>query len=138
MASRRLGRERALQALYSISVGDRDPAEARTEVLGEAAGSSHRTFVRDLVLGTLDFRSQADVILGPLLEGWSVERLPTIDRLLLEMGTFELRGQSATPPAVAINEAVELAKRYSTEDSGRFVNGVLSAVAKGQAIDARR
>src|SRR5579872_6639133 len=138
MPSRRLGREQALQALYSISVGDRDPAEALTEVLGEAAGSSHRTFVRDLVLGTIDFRLQADVILGPLLEGWSVERLPTIDRLLLEMGTFELRGKSATPPAVAINEAVELAKRFSTEDSGRFVNGVLNAVAKGQAVDAQR
>ena len=58
--------------------------------------------------------------------------MPTIDRLLLEMATFELHCRPETPTAVAINEAVELAKRFSTEDSGRFVNGVLSAVANGK------
>lgn len=130
MTSRRLGREQALQALYSAEIGGRDPAEALGEVVGDAAESSHRAFVRDLVMGTLDYRGEADRIVSPLLEGWVLERLPTIDRLLLEMGTYELRPGGATPPAVAINEAVELAKRFSTEDSGRFVNGVLNAVVK--------
>lgn len=130
MSSRRLGREQALQALYSAEVGGRDPAEALGEVVGEGADATHRTFVRDLVMGTLGYRGEADRIVAPLLEGWSLERLPTIDRLLLEMGIYELRGCPGTPAAVAINEAVELAKRFSTEDSGRFVNGVLNAVAK--------
>ena len=129
MATRRLGRERALQALYSIAVGRREPGDALAEVVDEGADASHRGFVRDLVFGTLDFSPQADLILGPLLEGWTIERLPTIDRLLLQMATYELRHGTDTPPAVAINEAVELAKRFSTEDSGRFVNGVLNAVA---------
>jgi N utilization substance protein B len=133
MASRRLGREQALQVLYSIAIGGREPGEALDEVIGAEVDSAHRTFVRDLVLGTLEYSGRADEIVGPLLEGWTIERLPTIDRLLLQMGTFELRCRPESPPAVAINEAVELAKRFSTEDSGRFVNGVLNAVAKADA-----
>jgi N utilization substance protein B len=127
--SRRQGREAALQALYSIAIGHRDPSEALQEMVGDA-DTDHRAFVKDLVLGTLDYATQADTTIGPLLSGWTLERLPTIDRLLLEMGTFELRCRPDTPPAVVINEAVELAKRFSTDDSQRFVNGVLSAVAK--------
>jgi N utilization substance protein B len=135
MKNRRLGREQALQALYSMEIGGREPADALGEVVGESADAAHRTFVRELVLGTLEYREQADRIVEPLLEGWALERLPTIDRLLLEMGTYELRGRSQTPRAVAINEAVELAKRFSTEDSGRFVNGVLNAVARGEVAE---
>lgn len=135
MSSRRLGREQALQALYSIVVGHREPSDALSDVLGDRSDTDHRTFVKDLVTGTLDYAPEADVAFSPLLAGWTLERLPTIDRLLLEMGTFELRCRPQTPPAVVINEAVELAKKFSTEDSNRFVNGVLNAVAKeaGQA-----
>ena len=133
MASRRLGREQALQVLYSIEVGGREPSEALDEVVGSETDSAHRAFVRDFVLGTVEYADRANEIVGPLLEGWTIERLPTIDRLLLQMGTFELRCKPESPSAVAINEAVELAKRFSTEDSGRFVNGVLNAVAKADA-----
>jgi N utilization substance protein B len=130
MATRRSGREEALQALYAVDIGGRDPGEAIDEVVPENAPSDHRRFVRGLVLDTLAFAPQADAIVGPLLEGWTVERLPEIDRLILRMATCELRCSSDTPRAVAINEAVELAKKFSTEDSGRFVNGVLNAVAR--------
>ena len=133
MPSRRIGREQALQALYSVVVGTREPADALTEVIGDRADAEHRAFVKDLVLGTLDYTEQADLVVGPLLEGWTLERLPTIDRLLLRMGTFELRCRPETPSAVVINEAVELAKKFSTEDSGRYVNGVLNAVATAKA-----
>jgi len=128
--SRRKGREAALQALYSIVIGHRDPSDALDEMIGEQADAAHRGFVKDLVLGTLEYAPLADTALSPLLEGWTLERLPTIDRLLLEMGTFELRCRKGTPAAVVINEAVELARKFSTDDSNRFVNGVLSAVAK--------
>lgn len=138
MASRRMGREQALQALYSVTVGQREPGEALAEVVGDRAEADHRTFVKELVYGTLEYGQAADDIVRPLLEGWTIERLPTIDRLLIEMGTFELRCCPQTPSAVAINEAVELAKRFSTEDSGRFVNGVLNAVAKsGKGSDVQ-
>ena len=90
---------------------------------------AQRAFVRDLVLGTVGSANQSDARLAPLLEGWTIERLPTIDRLVLRMAVYEMtRGEVPTP--VVINEAVELAKRFSTEDSGRFVNGVLSSVAR--------
>jgi len=87
MPSRRQGREAALQALYAIVVGRREPGEALTELVGEGSESEYRAFVKDLVTGTLDHAAEADEILVPLLEGWTLERLPTIDRLLLEMGT---------------------------------------------------
>lgn len=130
MPSRRQAREAALQALYAIAVGHREPGDALAELVGEGGDTDYRAFVKDLVLGTLDNAAEADVLLAPLLEGWTIERLPTIDRLLLEMGTFELRHRPQTPRAVVINEAVELAKKFSTDDSNRFVNGVLNAIAQ--------
>lgn len=130
MPSRRMARELALQALFSVEVGHRDPAEVLDEYLATFSESAQRHFVKELVLGTLEHTGESDEALTPLLEGWTIERLPTIDRLLLRMGTFELRHQPLTPRPVIINEAVELAKRFSTEDSGRFVNGVLSALSK--------
>jgi N utilization substance protein B len=132
MSSRRIAREQALQVLYSVVIGDRKPEEAVSEIVGEGADSEQRAFVEELALGTLEYADQADRIVSPLLEGWAIERLPTIDRLLIEMATFELHCRPETPRAVAINEAVALAKRFSTEDSGRFVNGVLSAVANAK------
>jgi N utilization substance protein B len=125
-----MARELALQALFSVEVGHRDPSEVLEEYLATFSESAHRLFVKDLVLGTLEHIDESDASLAPLLEGWTIERLPTIDRLLLRMGMFELRYCPQTPRPVVINEAVELAKRFSTEDSGRFVNGVLSAVSK--------
>ena len=68
-------------------------------------------------------------LLGRHATGWSVERMPAVDRCVLEMATFELLDEADVPVAVVLDEAVELAKTYSTEDSGRYVNGVLSAVA---------
>jgi N utilization substance protein B len=133
MAARRLWRQQALQALYAVTIGGRDPAEAIDEIVGEQAGAEHRTFVRDLVRGTLDFTPEADALVGPLLESWTIERLPSIDRCLLRMATYELEHRPETPPPVAINEAVMLAKKFSTEDSGRFVNGVLGAIARSHA-----
>lgn len=100
------------------------------ETVGTAATVETRTFVRDLVLGTLDNVDASDAIIAPLLDGWTLDRLPTIDRIVLRMSLFELI-HIGTPPAVVINEAVELAKKFSTEDSGRFVNGVLAKAKAG-------
>lgn len=131
MASRRHARELALQALFGVEVGHRDAEEMISETSG-TVDSEQRRFVKDLVLGTLESTSDADAVLEPLLEGWTIERLPTIDRLLLRMSVFELTHRD-TPAAVVINEAVELAKRFSTDDSPRFVNGVLSSFSKRSA-----
>ncbi|MBV8644757.1 MAG: transcription antitermination factor NusB [Candidatus Eremiobacteraeota bacterium] len=123
--SRRHGREVALQALYGTEVGKKPADEMLTELLARDESSEGRAFVRDLVLGTLENADESDALVAPLLEGWTLDRLPTIDRIILRMSAFELRHRRETDAAVVINEAVELAKKFSTEDSGRYVNGVL-------------
>lgn len=133
MPTRRTGREQALQALYAVDVGSRDAADALDEIVGARASADHRTFVRELVLGTLDGREEADALISEHLRGWTLERLPSLDRLILRMATYELRHRPQTPEAVIVNEAVELAKKFSTEESGKYVNGVLSAIGRGRA-----
>jgi N utilization substance protein B len=128
--TRRFARELALQTLYSVEVGKNTPAEALEQTLTMPNESEQRAFVRDLVFGTLEFADQSDAVIAPLLQGWTLERLPTLDRLVLRMSIYELQHRKETPPAVVINEAVELAKKFSTEDSGRFVNGVLASASR--------
>jgi N utilization substance protein B len=128
--TRRYARELALQTLYSVEVGKNTPAEALEQTLTMPEVAKERAFVRDLVFGTLEFAAESDAVIAPLLQGWTLERLPTLDRLVLRMSVYELQHCKETPPAVVINEAVELAKKFSTEDSGRFVNGVLASASK--------
>lgn len=128
--TRRQARELALQTLFSIEIGKHEPARALEDSQAQRGADTQRGFIGDLVLGTLDYSADADAVIVPLLQGWTLERLPTIDRLILRMAVYELRRRSDTPRAVVINEAIELAKKYSTEDSGRFVNGVLSNASK--------
>ena len=130
-SSRRFARELALQTLYGTEVGKRAPDEMLGETTARIDGAEGRAFIKDLVYGTIEFSDDSDAVIAPLLEGWTLERLPTIDRIVLRMAVFELQHRSDTPPPVVINEAVELAKKFSTEDSGRFVNGVLSKAARG-------
>jgi N utilization substance protein B len=133
--SRRFARELALQALYGIEVGHRSPADVIDETCTRLDDSEGRTFVRDLVLGTLEHAAESDATLAPLLSGWTIERLPTIDRGLMRMAIFELQHVPEIPAAVIINEAIELAKRFSTEDSPRYVNGVLDRAARVIRVD---
>lgn len=86
-------------------------------------------FVADVVRGVLERREDLDGRIAEHLVGWTIARLAVLDRVLLEIATFELVAHPDTPVAVVINEAVELASRFSTEQSGRFLNGVLSSVA---------
>jgi len=83
-------------------------------------------FIETLCRGSIAHQREMDDLIVPLLQGWSLERLASVDRAILRMALFELQ-QMDTPAAAVIDEAVELAKRYGTEDSGRFVNGVLGA-----------
>jgi N utilization substance protein B len=128
--TRRYARELALQTLYSVEVGHNDPAAALEATVDAASDSSDRAFVRDLVFGTLENEVASDAEIVPLLTGWTIERLPIVDRIVLRMSIYELRAHPETPQAVVINEAVELAKKFSTDDSGRFVNGVLASAAR--------
>ena len=83
-----------------------------------------------LVEGVEDQRDEIDALLTDHARGWTLERMPVIDRTVLRIATYELLDRPEVPTAVVIDEAVELAKRFSTDDSGRFVNGMLSAITK--------
>ena len=117
-------RERALILLYeaeSKSIAPSDVVDA--QVLTPDA------LTRTLVEGVQSRGREIDDLIAAHAKGWSLQRMPTIDRNVLRIGTFELLGRPDVPVAVVIDEAVELAKRFSTDDSGKFVNGVLSTIA---------
>lgn len=83
-----------------------------------------------LVEGVAEHQTRIDELISTHSHAWSIERMATTDRNVLRVGTFELIGRMDVPTAVVLNEAVGLAKRYGTDDSGRFVNGMLSAIAR--------
>jgi N utilization substance protein B len=86
-------------------------------------------FAVDVATGVEDHQGDIDGLIRRFARGWTLERMPVIDRLLLRMGSYELMQRPDVPTAAVISEAVELAKRFSTDDSSRFVNGVLARIA---------
>lgn len=124
IGTRREARERALALLYEAEQKNLDPLDAVLDTLP----LDPEPFAAQLVTGVSDHRGEIDELLGRYAKGWTVLRMPAIDRNLLRIGTWEL-GWSDVPIGVAISEAIELAKRYSTDDSHTFVNGLLSRLA---------
>ena len=92
-----------------------------------------RDFARRLVMGTVGEVEALDARIAQSSEHWRVERLAVIDRLILRLAAWELQHEPETPPAVVLNEALELARQYSTVDAVRFVNGVLDSIRRGIA-----
>jgi N utilization substance protein B len=124
LGSRRESRERALSMLYEADLKGRPPGEVLA-----ALPVAPDDFTIGLVNGVNDTLDELDGLIRRFSRGWSLERMPVIDRALLRIAIFELSHLPDVPTAVVISEAVELAKQYSTDDSGRFVNGMLSAIA---------
>ncbi len=132
-SGRHQAREAALRALYLWEVGRTDPAEALDTFFAEHepdAPDGVRAFAAELVLGTAAEAAALDVLIARHSEHWRVERLAVIDRMILRMAAWELQHQAETPPAVVLNEALELARTFSADDSVRFVNGVLDGIRK--------
>ena len=126
--SRRRARDVALQVLFQCDIGRVPVDEALATARAREMGADWE-FIETLCRGTVARQRELDDLIVPLLQGWSLERLASVDRAILRMALFELQGMD-TPAAAVIDEAVELAKRYGTEDSGRFVNGVLGAALR--------
>jgi transcription antitermination protein NusB len=124
VGSRREARERALSLLYEAEAKGQTPAEVLAELPVEP-----EPFVVDLVTGVADNQQRIDELIGRYAIDWVVERMPAIDRNVLRLAVFELLERTEIPMAAILDEAVELAKQYSTDESGRFVNGVLASVA---------
>lgn len=97
---------------------------------GEPDRQASWLYAREIVDGVADHREEIDELIASYAQGWTLERMPNVDRAVLRIASWELLHNPEVPPAVAIDEAVELAKEYSTDDSGRFVNGVLGKIAQ--------
>ena len=113
-----------LSLLYEAEVKGCAPGDVLTEQVLEPD-----EFVTDIVVGVGEFQVEVDALIRRFSKGWSLERMPVIDRSLLRMAIFELGHRPDVPTGAVISEAVELAKRYSTDDSGKFVNGMLASIA---------
>jgi N utilization substance protein B len=122
--TRRAARERALELAYECEQRNLSAA-----ALVEDLPVDPDPYARELVIGIDEHREEVDALIRKYSEHWSIERMPVIDRALLRLGTFELGWMPDTPTPVIIAEAVELAKEFSTKDSGRFVNGLLARIA---------
>jgi transcription antitermination protein NusB len=138
--SRRAARKRALDLLYRADLTDRSIAEVLADALrdgaddegdGEAAQLSEFTLSR--VRGVARHRDELDRLIEGASRSWTMARMPVVDRNLLRLGLFEILHDDDVPTPVAIDEAVELAKELSTDDSPRFINGVLAALADAHA-----
>lgn len=133
---RRLARELAVQSMYHMEMNEVKAEEAVDMLLQEAAEDNEadvivkdeaalRHYVLDMVAGTWEQRSAIDALLTDYLKGWQVSRLSRVDRQILRLAAYEMIFREDIPAKVAVNEAIELSKHFGTEESGKFVNGVL-------------
>jgi len=128
---RHTAREKALQALFQIDVGGIEPLEAMKNVVNS---EEIDPFIRQLVLGVTDNKEEIDALLRENLEKWRLERVANVDRSILRLATYEMKYIDEVPANVAIDEAIELAKKFGDEKSGRFINGVLSKVKDALSV----
>ena len=129
MSSRREARERVMQALYAFELGGGDVPHilgtlVRPQLTQDAAAL---TFAERLFLRTIDLAEEADTLISRHADNWDLARIALIDRILLRMAVCEFVRFEDIPPKVTINEAIDIAKRYSTDKSGKFINGILDA-----------
>jgi transcription antitermination protein NusB len=133
---RRLARELAVQSLYQLRMNEVDVDHAIRMVIEEALQENEAELrqknedivpsdVKELVAGTEENLSAIDILLTEYLKGWSMDRLSKVDREILRMGVYEMVFREDVPPKVVVNEAIEMSKNFGTEESGKFVNGVL-------------
>ena len=132
MRKRSVARECALKVLYQIEMTSRTPEVALSSFWEqeEEHAEEVRDFAAKIVLGIYAHLTDIDEKLGEYATNWQLNRMAVIDRNVLRMGLYELKFNSDIPPKVAINEAVELAKKYGDHDSSKFVNGILDKVHK--------
>jgi N utilization substance protein B len=139
VGTRRAAREQALQALYQLDMagdapGGWNPTSCWAHV---AAPDEVEPFARELVEGVVANRKRIDALVAESAEHWRLSRLSRVDLSVLRLGAFELLGRADIPSSVTINEAVEIARRFGSEESAAFVNGVLDHVAEVLGVKGR-
>jgi len=135
MGLRRLSREYALQILYAVDVCKLESEDAQKSFWKDRkSGKKVLEFATTLVEGTLKNLPQIDSLIVKYARNWDIHRMASIDRNILRQATFEILCLLDIPINVIINEAVELAKKYSTEESGKFVNGILDKIREARSV----
>lgn len=138
-----------MKALYQIAIGGMERDAALESVFEEnaprgaegnaaLAWAAMRDYTSFLVTGIMEHGEEYDAILARYARDWDPQRMPTVDHVLLHIGLHELLHAKDVPPGVAVNEAVTLAKEYSTEESGKFVNGILGAWSRAEGPEKPR
>lgn len=123
--NRRTAREKAMQILFQLDINDSSTAEAIEDFLGTDEGDQ---FLTTLVEGVTEHTVAIDDIIKKHLENWTIDRIASVEKTILRISIYEINYLDDIPISVSINEAVELAKKYGDEMSGKFVNGVLSKI----------
>ena len=134
-STRRKGRELALQALYQIEITG-DASNAAVELfLNHFEGNARaKEFARRLVSGVVSQRGEIDQLVDRASENWKLTRLAKVDLVILRMATYELVFCSDIPLNVSLDEAIEIGKRFGSDDSAKFINGVLDQIAHSRAV----
>lgn len=133
MGRRRLAREIALQALYIADVSRTPAAESFAIVTrreGEEADAETLAFARELALGAIESVEKLDATIQEQAANWSMARMAAVDRNVLRLAAYELGARPDTPVGVIIDEAIEIVRKYSTEEATRFINGILDSLKK--------
>ncbi|MDX8364287.1 transcription antitermination factor NusB [Cytobacillus sp. IB215665] len=123
---RRTARKKALQALFQIDISDIESKEAIDNVIGEQHSDP---FLEEIVLGVAKHQAEIDEHIRKNLENWTIERVANVDRSILRIAVFEMMYIDEIPTNVSIDEAIELGKLFGDEQSGKFINGVLSKIS---------
>ncbi len=130
MGPRRQGRELAVQALYQVEVtGDASPKSLALFLSHFEGGADAKEFARRLIAGVLEQRKEIDRRIEETAENWKLDRIAKVDLVILRLATYELLCCDDIPVNVSIDEAIEIAKRFSSEDSSTFINGILDKIA---------
>jgi N utilization substance protein B len=139
LSARSKARKRAVDAVFAADLRKISPLNLLNEVADLAADRQNQDeifgYAREIVQGVIDQHEQIDDLLETYSQGWALDRMPNLDRAILRVAVWEILHNPEVPNAVAVNEAVELAKELSTDDSGAFVNGLLSKIASTKSAN---
>ena len=130
MKHRRKSREVALQVLYSFEKNEIPLEELFKDEMFSGTPENQREFAKILIEGCVKYKKDLDDHIEQISQNWKLGRLAVLDHLILRMALFEMKHVEDIPAVVSINEAIDLAKKFSTPDSGRFINGVLDRYRK--------
>ena len=131
MGARSKARKRALDILYAAEMRGEEPAAALDRAIAAGEGPTN-DYTSDLVRGVVEHRPRIDELLADYSEGWTLDRMPAVDRNVLRLGVFELMWADNVPDAVAVTEAVALVQDLSTDESPGFVNGILGNILRSK------